>query len=163
MRRMILAAILCFALTMPAIARGPEDSSGWSVWALAGEDSQEARVGYRGLLPDVELALGLVHEDAPAEEIEEWPIRVYGIAHALDADMIASALGHDWQLPEGNLYAGGFLEYTRDRAEEWAGGYVIGGLVDWPRGWQTVAEYQAALWNTDAEDYRLVVGFRREF
>lgn len=144
----------------------PNAGSGLRVWTLGdvtGEGRQELRIGYEGLLPDIEFALGALHRDAPDAAVEEWPVRGYAVAHALDTQMIGSILGQNWTLPDGTLYGGGFLEYSHDREKEWSGGFVVGGLVDWPGNWQTVAEYEKLVFNTDRETDLFVVGLRRKF
>ena len=144
-------------------AEDANDARGWTVWALLAEDSQEARFGYKGLLPDVEVGVGLLHEDAPEPTVEDWPVRGYVIAHALSAELLGEYWGADRPLPDGELYGGLFSLYSRDRSEEWAGGYMVGGLVDWPGRWQTVAEYQEVVWNVDRAAHVFAVGLRRRF
>lgn len=162
---LLIVGVLALYAGLSQVVSGEELDAGSQVtaWALGGEGIQELRVGYEGLLPDIEVAFGALHKDAAEPEEQEWPVRGYVIAHALDASMVASALGTDFTLPEGNLYAGLFCEYTRDRADEWSGGYIVGGLVEWPRKWQTVAEYQSAIFNTDQEDNRFMFGLCKRF
>lgn len=124
---------------------------------------QEIRLGYDGLLPDIEVAVGLRHNDAPPDGVEQWPVRAYLLAHALDAEMLASIIGNKITLPSGNLYGGLFAEYTYDRDKEFSGGYVLGGEVDWPRGWKTVVEYDVTIFNTSNDAYQIVFGLKREF
>ncbi len=145
-----------------------EPNDGFTGWVLLGANpefgrSEEIRLGYEGLFERIELAVGAQHLDGPEPGVEEWSGRAYLIAHALDANMIASVLGYDVDLPPGNLYAGLFGQYSYDRDDEWSGGYLIGGLVEWPWRWQTVAEYQHNVWNNDHDSYAFVVGLRRRF
>jgi len=158
-----VCVLLCSTVYGGELPVEPNDGVGFSLWALAGDGVQELRLGYEGFLPDIEVALGLGHVDAPDDGVEEWPIRAYLLAHTLDADMIATALGQNWTLPDGNLYGGLLAEYTYDRPKEWSGGYVVGGLVDWPRGWQTVAEYEGKVWNNDDREWSFVLGVRKSF
>ena len=163
----LVMAALCVLCSTAFGGDGPLDpNGGLRVWALGdvtGEGQQELRIGWEGLLPDVELAIAGIHRDAPEDGTEDWPIRGYAIAHALDTEMIGSFMGQNWTLPEGTLYVGGGLEYSHDRPNEWSGLMIWGGVMDWPRGWQTVAEYQKMLFNTDREDDLFVVGLRRAF
>ena len=160
---MLIAVVASLWIATSAMAQDPNDKPGLTAWALGGSGVQELRIGYEGLLPTVEFAIGTQHIDAPQSGIDEWPIRVYAIAHALDASMLASVLGADFKLPDGNVYAGLFGEYSFDREDEWSGGYVVGGLVQWPRGWQTVLEYDATLFNASDSDYQVMLGLRRRF
>jgi len=136
---------------------------GLSLWALAGDGRQEGRVEYVGLLEDIGLAVGGVHRDAADSGVEEWSLRGYVLAHALSTDMVGSLLGKNWTLPPGNLSGGVFGEYCFDREKEWSGGYVVGGMADWPKRWQTVLEYQSTVWNTSGREYEVVAGLRRRF
>jgi hypothetical protein len=160
---------LCEAAFGSEAPAGTEGSDGVTAWALVGANpefgkSQELRLGYEGLLfPELELAVGAVHLDAPEPAVDAWSARGYLLVHALDASMVASVLGNGVTLPDGNLYGGLFAQYSFDRADEWSGGYLVGGLVDWPRGWQTVAEYTTNLWNNDHNAYAFAVGLRKKF
>lgn len=144
-----------------ALAVEPND--GLAAWALAGDGLQEGRIEYLGLIEDIGLAVGGVHRDAVDDGVEEWSLRGYVLAHALSSEMIAGVSGKKWTLPDGDLYGGLFGEYCFDREAEWAGGYVVGGLVDWPRNWQTVVEYQSTVWNTSDSGYEIVAGLCRRF
>lgn len=163
MKKTLISVLMLLAVSVVVCNADETDDPGLTAWVLAGDGVQEARIGYEGLLPDIEVALGIAHNDAPDGDVEEWPVRVYGLAHALDASMLASLLGAEAKLPDGNLYGGLFAEYTYDREDEFSGGYVIGGLVDWPKGWQTVVEYQSTIFNASDNDYELVLGLRRRF
>lgn len=162
----ILMAVLCL-FCGNARAAEPNDRPGLTAWVLGGigtEDrAEELRLGYEGLLPNIEFAVGGKHKEAPDPEVDEWSFRGYAIAHALDAQMLASLWNKEIPLPNGNLYAGLFTEYSHDRDNEWSGGYVIGALVDWPTGWQTVAEYGKTTFNTDVNQYEFMLGLRKEF
>jgi hypothetical protein len=162
MRIAILLTIL-FCTSYVYVASAQDPSAGITAWVLGGDGEQEVRLGYEGFVPDIELALGLQHLDAVDPGIEEWPVRAYVIGHALDANMVASLLGGTVRLPKGEIYAGLFAEYTYDRAHEWSGGYILGGAVDWPKGWQVVMEYQARQWNVDDGVQQFMVGLRRKF
>lgn len=162
----VVMALLCLVCSTTYGAADP--NAGWRAWVLTGAQPeiggrQEGRIGYEGLLPDVEFAIGGLHRDAPDDGVEDWSIRAYGIAHAVDTQMVASVIGHGLTLPDGNLYVGLFPEYTFDRDKEWSGGYIVGAIVDWPKGWQTVAEYESVIWNTDDDDYVFSIGLRRKF
>jgi len=163
----VLSMVLLSTVYGQEVPVNPEDvNDGWRVWVGLGTNPEfgkmeELRFGYKGLLPDIELAVGVLHKDAPEEGVEDWPIRGYAIAHAIDAEMIASALGKELTLPKGNVYAGLFAEYSYDRENEWGGGYVVGALVDWPRKWQTYGEYQRNIFNTSNEDDAFFVGLVR--
>jgi hypothetical protein len=164
---LFLAWSLCLCCRM---AQGAEDAnglavnSGVTVWALGGPGMQEGRVGWLAPLgvENIELALCGVHIDAPDGEIERWPLRGYVMAHALDAQMLATLLGADVKLPPGALYGGLFAEYAWDREHEWSGGYSVGGLVT-VQGWDLVAEYQATICNATDNGYEFVGGLRRRF
>jgi len=157
-----IALVVCLSV---ATAQGadPNDKPGVTLWALGGSGVQELRVGYVGLLPTVEFAVAGRHLDAPEGGVDEWPVRAYAIAHALDAKMLASVFGADFKLPDGNVYAGLYAEYSGDRDDEFDGGYVVGGLIEWPAGWAVVAEYNAAIFNTTRNGYEFIVGLRRQF
>jgi len=140
------------------------DVGGLTAWTLAGDGMQELRVGWEGLLPGIEFAAAGLHRDTPDGEEQEWPVRGYAIAHALTADLLATVLKTDVTLPAGALYGGLFCEYTYDRDDEFAGGYIVGGLVAVPSTrWQTVVEYQSIQWNTSNNGYQFTAGLRREF
>lgn len=160
-----VAAILAIlALAPTAQAADPNENPGITGWVLGGSGVQELRIGYEGLLPTIEFAAGIRHLDVlEAGVVEQWPIRGYAIAHALDTTMLASVLGADFKLPNGNVYGGLFGEYAFDRENELSGGYVVGGLVDWPRGWQTVIEYDATVFNCTKQGYEFLIGLRRQF
>lgn len=155
----MLVVVLAMVSSSPvygADANSVEDVNGLTVWALGGDSMQELRVGYRGLLPNIELALGGVHVDAVDDAEEEWPIRGYAIAHALSADMLASLLDSKMTLPAGTLYGGLFLEYLDDA--DLSGGYIVGGQVRIPKtAWRTVLEYQDSVWGDD-ENYQVIAG-----
>ena len=158
----VCLAVLCMATVVQA--QDPNDKPGLTGWVLGGSGMQELRIGYEGLLPTIEFAGAVRHLDTLADgATEEWPIRGYVIAHALDAQMLASVLGADFKLPDGNVYAGLFAEYAFDREDEVSGGYVVGGLIDWPAGWQVVAEYDATVFNTTRSGYEFIVGLRHKF
>lgn len=167
MLMVVVCMVLCSTVYGQEVPVQIEDANdGWRVWFGMGTSPdfgqmQELRIGYKGLLPDIELAVGVLHKDVPEEGVDDWPIRGYAIAHAIDADMIASALGKELTLPKGNAYIGLFAEYSYDREDEWSGGYVVGALVEWPRKWQTYAEYQKNLFNTSNEDDAFFVGLVR--
>lgn len=168
MTNKVMVLVLCGLLQYAPSAFAADPSDGLTVWTLVGTNpeftkAQEVRVGYEGMLPGMEAALGVLHLDGPDPEVEEWSGRAYLLAHALDARMIASFLGNGITLPDGNLYGGLFGQYTYDRDDEWSGGYVVGGLVDWPKGWQTVAEYQTNIWNNDRDSFAFIVGLRKKF
>jgi hypothetical protein len=166
---LMLACVLAMGTaTARAAARDPNDP-GITLWVLGGPaigdnvGTQEVRLGYRNLLPDIEVAFGLKHLDAPESGVEHWPVRGYLLAHALDANMLASVVGNKIKIPEGDIYGGLFAEYTYDRDKEFAGGYVIGGEVSWPKGWKTVAEYDATVFNASDNAYEFIVGLKKEF
>jgi hypothetical protein len=170
MNKLLLVALIVALCGGVSVGQEPNiPHQGLTGWALLGTNpdfgkSEELRVGYEGLLfPEVEVAVGGLHLEAPDGAVEEWSGRGYLLFHALDAEMIASVLGNGIALPNGNVYGGLFGQYTHDREKEWSGGYVVGGLVDWPKGWQTVGEYQESLWNTDTNSYAFVLGLRKEF
>ena len=163
MKKYLFIAVM-LSLLACTVQANPNDKPGVTAWVLGGSGIQELRVGYVGLLPTIELATGVRHIDVlEGGEVEHWPIRGYAIAHALDASMLAKVLGADFVLPDGNLYGGLFAEYAFDRDNEWAGGYVIGGLIDFPKGWQTVVEYDATVFNATNNGYELMLGLRRQF
>lgn len=169
----MLCAVVFLMVTLPlggaARAADANDlaaddpNDGFAGWAMAGGGIQEGRLEYIGLVEDIGLAVGGVHRDAVDAGIEEWSLRGYVLAHALSTEMIGSLIGKDFTLPGGNLYGGLFGEYCFDREEEWSGGYVVGGMVDWPNKWQTVVEYQSTVWNTSDSGYEVVAGLRRLF
>jgi hypothetical protein len=161
-KRWIAGIVLVMWIATAAAAADP-NSAGLTAWMLAGSGGQEIRLGYEGLLPDLEVALGGRHLDAPDEGIDHWAIRGYVLAHALDAQMLGSVLGKDITLPDGNLYGGLFGEYAYDREDELSGGYVVGVLVDFPKGWQTVVEYQATIFNSTDNAYQVNAGLRHKF
>ena len=171
MKQLIWLVALVVALCCVCPVQADElDSNdvGLRVWAMTGINpefgkTQELRVGCEGFLADTEFAIGGVHANAPDVGIEQWSLRTYAIAHAIDANMVAQALNKSFAIPEGDIYGGLFGQYSFDRDKEWSGGYVVGGLVSWPRGWQTVAEYQALIFNSEDNDYAFVVGLRRSF
>ncbi len=151
---MVFGLWLASAWGVGAFAQDASDpNDGWRAWVGMGTNPEfgkmeELRFGYKGLLPDIELAVSVLHKDAPDEGVEAWPVRGYLLAHAIDAEMIASALGRNLELPKGNVYGGLFGEYSYDRDKEVSGGYVAGALVDWPGKWQSYAEYQRSVFNT---------------
>jgi len=164
-----LVVFLAVLLFVPSV-RAADPNSGMTVWALGGSGVQEngtpteeLRIGYQGLLPDIELAAGVRHMEAPDEGVQKWGVRAYALAHALDTQMIASMIGNKLTLPDGDIYGGLFAGWTYDRSDEWSGGYVVGGLVDWPKGWQTCLEYDADVFNTNDNNYTILVGLRRKF
>lgn len=159
----LLLAIVAMVCTAGEATMPGDPNGGLSAWALAGDGMQEARIEWTGWIQDIGLAVGGVHRDAPDGGVEEWSGRGYVLAHALSTEMVASLAKGKWTLPDGDLYAGAFAEYTFDRDNEWSGGYVVGALVEWPGKWQTVAEYQAEVWNATDNDYEFVVGLRRRF
>jgi len=168
MKRVTFMGIIVAMIVAPNTGAGPNldpnaNEEGATLWLLFRPGAQEVRLGYQGLLPDIELAVGVLHIDAADPGIEEWPVRGYLIAHAIDAEMLGSLIGNKIVLPDGNLYGGLFGEYTYDRENEWSAGYIVGGLVDWPKGWQTTAEYQATVWNCDDADQWFWLGLRKEF
>lgn len=163
MVRAWIVAVAVMGLVCGVAGGWTPDGGDVTAWVLGTDGGQEVRVGYTDLIPDIELALGGVHRDAPDDGVEKWAVRGYALAHALDAEMLASAIGNSIPLPDGNLYGGLFCQYTYDRHDEWSGGWVLGGLVDWPRGWQVVAEYQEVVWNTDDNEYPLFIGLRKVF
>jgi len=164
MKKYLFITVVLSFLACVAQAQDPNDEPGLTAWALGGSGVQELRIGYQGLLPTIELAAAVRHLDVMGDgQLEQWPIRGYAIAHALDAEMLASILGNEIELPKGNLYAGLFGEYTFDRDNEWACGYVVGGLVDFPRGWQTVLEYDATVFNSTSNEYEFMLGLRKRF
>ena len=169
MRFFISIIVMALCATLCSTTFGADDpNSGLRVWALTGAQPelgarQELRVGWEGLLPDIELAIGGLHVDAPEPAVDQWGLRGYAIAHALDAKMLGQAIGHGVTLPDGSLYLGGFGQYSFDRDEEWSGGYVVGGLIGWPKGWETVAEYESLIWNSDDNEYAFLIGLRRKF
>jgi len=142
------------------MAQPDPNAPGIRAWALGGAGVEELRIGYEGLIPDIELALGCQHRDAPDDGVEEWPARAYVIAHALDANMVATLIGGNMRLPDGNLYAGLFAEYGFEDSG-WSGGWMLGGAVDWPRGWQVIAEYQVSVWQSEEQVF--LFGLRRRF
>ncbi len=165
------AVVILLVLCLCSLSYG-QDPNGpirfFTTWTLIGTNpefgkSEEMRIGYEGLLPDLEIAASVVHLEAPDTTVDSWSGRVYGLWHALDANMVASFLGNGIELPKGNLYGGLFGQYSYDREEEWSGGYVVGGLVDWPAKWQTVGEFQSTVWNTTDNGYAFVVGLRKKF
>lgn len=161
--RMLSVAWVIYLCGQMASGADVNDAPGVTVWALGGDGVQELRIGYRDLLPNTEFAVGGVHLDAPDDGVEEWPIRGYAIAHAMSADMIAKALGASITLPDGDLYAGLFGEYTYDREDEFAGGWLVGAQVSWPGNWKTVVEYQGTVFNASDDDWQIVAGLCRRF
>lgn len=162
MKKILLSLLIVVSLQTCALAQS-EPNEGFTAWGLFGDQFEELRVGYEGLLNDFEVAIGGVHRDAVDPFAEEWSLRGYAIAHALDAEMLASVLGGERKLPDGELYAGLFAEYTFDREKEWSGGYVIGGRVHWPKDWMAVVEYQATMFNSTDNDYKVVGGLAKAF
>jgi hypothetical protein len=166
--KVVCVVLLCCLWT--ATARAADPNSGMTLWVLGGSGVQEngtpteeLRVGYVGLLPDVEFAIGGRHMEAPDSDVQKWGVRGYALAHALDTQMIASMIGNKLTLPDGDIYGGLFIAWTYDRSDEWSGGYVVGGLVDWPKGWQTCLEYDADVFNTNDNNHTILAGLRRRF
>lgn len=176
----VMAAALSLGLAwgLTAAAAGAEvppavdPNEGLTVWAILGVNPewgkfQEARVGWQfegqGWLAGIEVFGSLLHQDGPEAATQEWAGRAGLIAHALDAQMVASFLGNNVTLPDGNLYGGIFAQYAHDRDKEWSGGLLAGGLVDWPGSWQTVVEYQQTTFNSDHAAYAVVAGLRKRF
>jgi hypothetical protein len=157
-----LMALIVVAMFAGAV-QAADPNAGVTGWVLAGPGAQEFRVGYEGLLPDIEVALGGRHLDAPDEGVEHWGLRAYVLAHALDTQIVATMIGNKIALPDGDIYGGIFGDYTLDRANEWSGGYVVGGLVAFPRGWETFVEYDATVFNTTDNAYQVMAGLRRRF
>jgi hypothetical protein len=169
MRRLFAVAVTLLVIWLMTVnaygAALPADANnGVTLWALIGATpelakTQELRLGYEGLLPGIELAVGTRHLEAPDTNVDDWSVRGYVLAHALDTKMVASVLGNGMALPDGNIYAGLFV----DRQDSWSGGYAVGGLVDWPKRWQTVAEYSTTIWNSEHDSYAFVLGLRKKF
>lgn len=159
----VLLAVLSMVAAGSETPAPTDPNGGLSVWALAGNGVQEGRIEWDGWVEDIGLAVGGVHRDAPDGDVEEWSARGYLLAHALSTEMLASLGGGRWSLPDGNIYAGVFGEYTFDREKEWSGGYVVGALTAWPGKWETVAEFQSDVWNTSDDEDEFVVGLRRRF
>lgn len=150
-------------LVAPCWGSDANDVTGLSVWALGSDGRQELRVGWRGLLPSLEFAAGGVHFDAPDDGVEEWEVRGYAMAHLLDADLAAQLLGTERKLPDGNLYGGLFAAYGYDRADEWSGGYVLGGQVEVRPTWYAVTEYEGVVLNATNDDWKFVAGLCHVF
>jgi hypothetical protein len=173
--RWIISVALCLCLCAPLLAADPNAAPpGVTAWGLFGANpefgkSQELRLGYdfgeTGLLPGIELAVAGIHFDGPDAQVQEsrWSGRAYAIAHAVSTAMVGLLLGSSLTLPTGNLYLGAFGEYDNADSKRVSGGYILGGLVDWPKGWQSVVEYQAAPWNRERDSYSVVFGLRRKF
>ena len=107
----------------PSISVEPDGT--WTGWLLGGKEYQEIRAGYA--LGDFEVALGVAHTGQVRDDNPEDPIglRIYGLVHALDAEMVARWFGGDVELPDGSLYAGLFGGYRFDDGD-WESGPVVG-------------------------------------
>ncbi len=171
MSKVVVSLLLCLLICVPVLAQedpnAPADK-GFNAWFGLGMNPkfgqmEEARVGYEGLLPNVEVAAGFAHFDAPPADGPDWAGRAYLIAHALDTQMVASFLGNKFTLPDGDVYGGLFGQYAEGGAQNFSGGYLVGGEVAWPKGWNTFLEYQVDLWNKDMDTFAVVAGLVRKF
>lgn len=158
MVRRLLPLVLCIILLAPALALASEQADlALTTWIMGSGEQAEIRVGLaKG---NAEVALAFVYRDPADIGVDDsFGMRGYGLYSVVDANMVASWIGHEMPLPPGELYLGAFGGVEFDGAETEAG-LLVGGMLGVIR-----VEYQYALdRGILPDDHTLMVGGRWEW